>query len=174
MPLNPSTHRKTGPTPIPVAERFWSKVDYHGPVPLHRPDLGPCWVWMGAIGRGGYGNFAADASRASRRSVNAHKWAYGATVGPIPGGLQVCHSCDVRKCVNPGHLFLGTRADNAADMVAKGRHRHKSHQKIQAVGVPEIRARLSEGEPRWSIAEDYGVSVGTIGYIHRNETWRHV
>lgn len=75
-----------------------------------------CWLWTGCIHRLGYGHF-----RVGRKLVSAHRFAYSAFVGPIPEGAVVCHACDVRHCVNPEHLWLGTQQDNVRDMWAKGR-----------------------------------------------------
>jgi hypothetical protein len=77
-----------------------------------------CWLWTGAIAKTeGYGrlNFMRKVWWAHRVSYSLHK-------GSIPKGSSVLHSCDVRKCVNPEHLFLGTQADNVKDMVSKGRY----------------------------------------------------
>jgi hypothetical protein len=93
----------------PIAERFWSKVWI----------TDTCWIWTGAMtaaGELGYGILKVDRSR---RNVLAHRFAYELTHGPIPSGLMVCHTCDVRKCVRPDHLFLGTAKDNVRDAIAK-------------------------------------------------------
>lgn len=89
-----------------VEQRFWSKVQ----------KTDGCWLWMGRTA-GGYGRF----DKPGRVSIAAHKWLWVELYGDVPDGLELCHRCDVRNCVKPGHLFLGTRADNMQDMIAKGR-----------------------------------------------------
>jgi hypothetical protein len=80
--------------------RFWRKVDKDGPVPLLRPDLGPCWLWTGRVKANGYGTFFPS----RRECWSAHRWAYAALVGPIPEGLHLDHLCERPRCVNPAHL----------------------------------------------------------------------
>lgn len=78
-----------------------------------------CWLWQGAMFGNGYGSCAHWGE--GRHLV--HRAAYRLLVGEIPDRLLVLHRCDVRNCVNPDHLFVGTHADNTRDMVAKGRNR---------------------------------------------------
>lgn len=102
-----------------LAARFWPKVNKDGPIPAHRPDLGPCWLWTASLGSNGYGQIGSGGT--DWRPIGAHCASWLLHVGPIPDGLSVLHHCDVKRCVNPPHLFVGTAADNAADMWAKGR-----------------------------------------------------
>lgn len=95
----------------PLEERFWGKVQ--------KSETG-CWLWIGHKTKLGYGIFA-DHEPSRWRIHFAHRISYRLTVGEIPNGLFICHHCDVPACVRPDHLFLGTQADNMADMRRKGK-----------------------------------------------------
>lgn len=81
-----------------VRMRFWSKVVRDGPIPTARPDLGPCWLWIGSISSG-YGNI-----RILGKSLLAHRIAYELANGPIPDGHELDHLCRITNCVRPAHL----------------------------------------------------------------------
>jgi hypothetical protein len=98
------------PTKIPASVRFWTHVE--------KTDT--CWNWTAALnktGGTGYGVFNDGISNC----VRAHRFSWELNCGPIPEGLSVLHKCDNRRCVNPGHLFIGTQLDNMRDRNAKGR-----------------------------------------------------
>lgn len=93
-----------------VQNKFW------GTVALSTPT--DCWLWHGPRLNSGYGVFYGPKGW---DSIPAHRVAWILTNGDIHPGLHVCHTCDVRLCVNPSHLFLGTSRDNIHDMIRKGR-----------------------------------------------------
>jgi hypothetical protein len=78
-----------------------------------------CWPWKGPRDKEGYGVITDD----TRRQIRAHRIAFERINGPIPQGQYVLHHCDNPPCCNPAHLWLGTIADNNADMWSKGRAR---------------------------------------------------
>ena len=125
-----------------------------------------CWVWLGAGKGNGYGHTSARGV-----SVPAHRRAYELFVGDAPAGMDVCHSCDNRSCVNPHHLFLGTRAENMADMKAKGRGAGGTRKHIKEQTVQEIRRRLAQGVPASKIADSLNVNYGTVTSINRGDSY---
>jgi hypothetical protein len=130
-----------------------------------------CWIWTGLIRPDGYG-----ATRLEGREQGAHRAAWKLFRGPIGPGAVVCHKCDVRACVNPAHLFLGTAAENAHDMKTKGRARsgekHGSA-KLTLAQVRRIKALLAKDRMYMSeIALEFGVSQTTIRAIKQGKTWK--
>lgn len=163
-------------TPI-AAERFWARVDKSG----------DCWLWTGIrVKSTGYGLLSLPGDKL----ISAHRIAYEVQVGPIPDGLFVLHHCDNRLCVRGDHLFVGTQAENMADMVRKGRaatgHRQGTwtHPGSRAKGerhgcailtidqVRSIRNRIAHGERQTDIAADFGVSKSTVNAIKAGRIWR--
>lgn len=120
--------------------------------------------------------------------VATHRYAYALFRGPIPKGLLVCHTCDIRLCVNPDHLYLGTAHDNATDAVQRGqaprgdRHYAHLHPEYKRYGSDIWNSRLVEkdvldiigkfgSEPAVMVAKRFGVSAANIRYIRRGVTW---
>lgn len=136
-----------------------------------------CWLWDAADKGNGYGMMRVDG-----RGVFAHRLSYELFVGTIAEGLAVLHRCDVRACVNPEHLFLGTQIDNMQDAKAKGRmvapprSRGEEHptSKLTADAVLEIRRRASQGERQRDIAADFGISQSAVSALVTRRTWGHI
>jgi hypothetical protein len=162
----------TGVERVPLAERFWSKVDKNGPVPEHCPELGPCWVWTGHIRKDGYGAINIDGV-----SELTHRVSYLLNIGPLT--LWALHKCDNRPCVRPDHLFEGTHDDNMADMQTKGRGHSlrgelNGYAKLTDERVREIRRLDAEGWPEILIADEISVHQTTVHRVLAGKTWRHV
>lgn len=101
--------------------RFWSHVEKNGPIPAHRPDLGPCWIWTRYRARG-YGKFGP----AHNNIVLAHRFAYEDQIGAIPEGLTLDHLCFNPPCVNPAHMEPVTMTVNAQRALKVRHHGHAS------------------------------------------------
>lgn len=143
-----------------------------------RIDENGCWIWQKHTHKNGYGRFGIGGGKVD----GAHRVSFRAFVGTTPQGMDVCHKCDVRNCVNPDHLFLGTRSENILDASAKNRV-SRTHQKrgsfhpsakLSESSASEILARLSAGATKASLSREYGVSQRVILLISRGELWKHV
>lgn len=139
---------------------------------IPEPNTG-CWLWLRAPRRPGASHGAVQYNG---RTEYAHRVMFTLTHGPIPSGMVVCHRCDVGACINPDHLFLGTQAENMADMTAKGRRfiptsEEGSGAELSVADVAVIRTRLAAGEKPARIATDFGVHRTTINRIKLGATW---
>lgn len=137
-----------------------------------------CWIWGKSKAWNGYGRFSLGGGKAK----GAHRVSYAVFVGEAIEGLDVCHRCDVRDCVNPEHLFLGTRSENILDASAKNRvsrtHQVKGSKhpssKLTEQDVGQILNRLQSGESKKHLSGVFGVSQRVILLIARGELWKHV
>lgn len=130
-----------------------------------------CWEWEASRNTHGYGQISAGRQDAAGRNVPllAPRVSWELHRGAIPDGLLVCHRCDNPPCVNPDHLFLGTKADNNADMAAKCRTlngERRPQSKLTDSQVVEIRSRFAAGGiTQAALAAEYGVSQSNISLI---------
>lgn len=147
-----------------VESRFWPKV--------HKTEN--CWLWTGAKNSQGYGNFWDGMNY-----IHAHRASWIIKYGDIPSGMCVLHRCDVPLCINPDHLWIGTKGDNNKDRSAKGRNGD-----CACPGTKNGRAKLTEADVRairekyktglyyqYLLAEEYGVVQTTISSITRRRLW---
>jgi hypothetical protein len=146
-----------------VAERFWEKVDKSG----------DCWLWTaGCLTAGGYGSI-----RINGKAERAHRVAYTLTVGPIPDGMLLRHTCDNPKCVNPAHLLFGGKRENTKDALERGQHvvgeKHYKA-KLQNHAIATIRSALAAGVPGKYLAKQFGVDQTTISSIKLGKKWKYV
>ena len=132
------------------------------------------WQWMGTKDSHGYGQMSVNG-----RSVLVHRLIYQIYNGEIPTGMQVLHDCDDPGCVFPGHLHLGTNADNMRERKERGRNADRKGEahgraKITAKQVQDIRARFNGGETQLSLGREYGVNQTQISRIVNRVEWGHV
>ena len=140
-------------------KRFWTRVDSSG---------GPeaCWLWTGYVSENGYGVFSVNG-----RGYKAHRVSYLIEHGRIENDRLVLHRCDVRACVNPAHLFLGTPKDNSQDAVRKGRNtklygEQNGKTKLTRAAVLAIRRICKRGGVyQKTVAKQFGVSEATVSYV---------
>lgn len=144
-----------------------------------------CFELQGTPDSSGYGviKFKGQRSR-------AHRLVKSQLEGRVLSKMElVCHSCDNRLCWNPDHLWIGTHAENSADMKRKGRGTvgrstsswapdrkgdSNPFAKLQSNDVAEIKAKLLIGQPISALAKEYQVHYMTITQIAKGKTWTHV
>lgn len=134
-------------------------------------DENGCWIWTAAVSKSGYGGI-----RFNGKFDGAHRVSYVLFNGQIEKDLCVLHKCDVRLCVNPDHLFLGSRRANSADMVNKGRQaigERVGTSKLCKADVELIRA-LAETQTQQAIADWFGVAQSLISAVVTRKIWSHV
>jgi hypothetical protein len=165
-------------------KRFWSRVN----------KTDNCWEWQGYCMKAGYG--LLQARKISSQPMTTHRIAWELRYGSIPDGLHVLHKCDNPPCVRPGHLFLGTQADNSRDRHRKGRTasgdkngaRTQSHRnsfvrnrgsglsgekhpqsKLTDLQVKKLREEFAAGIKRDTLAKKYGISATHVYRIGANK-----
>lgn len=164
-----------GKKPIPLSERFWNFVNKNGPIV--REELGPCWIWTGAVNDHGYG-VVWD----GKAPCLAHRASWILSHGVIDDAMNVCHCCDNPPCVNSEHLFLGDHLANMQDMAKKGRAvvpglrgEQCYNAKFTEENVREIRASgLSRIESLRFFSQKFNVSESAVSNVLYGAGWKGV
>lgn len=131
-----------------------------------------CWLWQGTVTKHGYGQIRRGGRFEGLES--AHRASWRLYRGPIPDGLWVLHKCDTRACCNPDHLFLGTHADNTADMVAKGRSNRGTKHGLSKLNDNAVLAIREDTRGPTKIAVDHGICRETVRRVKSRAAWAHV
>jgi hypothetical protein len=158
---------------------------------IRRINIDPngCWLWGGHVSKqNGYGAFYQNGTR-----HYVHRFAFQLSKGVVPSGLDVCHECDVRHCVNPNHLYAATRSENIRDMMRKNRagwqkdpEKYKqfgrrvgslkgemnSSSKLNRMDVDVIKYLLEKGCFYTDISKLFGVETASISDIAHGRTWK--
>lgn len=146
----------------PLEQRFWKHVI--------KKNNDECWLWSASTNEpNGYGVI----NDGNGKMISTHRYSWIIHNGEIPNGMAVCHKCDVRTCVNPSHLFVGTQGDNIRDRNQKGRGNHMR-------GETHYKARLTEDDIEFirnssdlqrNLAKRFGVSRSNIAMIQSGRSW---
>lgn len=162
-----------------LAERFWRKVkktDY-------------CWEWIGGKSSKGYG--VIQEGGAGSKSLAAHRLSFELSNGPIPAGLNILHSCDNPRCVNPDHLRAGPQSDNIAEAYEKKRkvspfakveNRYQGPRpSLPGAANPnsrltddDIRAIRASTEKPGIVAKRFNIIPDYVTMIRKRKVWKHV
>ena len=156
----------------------------------HKANESGCWIWTSSTDQDGYGAFVGEA--AGQMFRRAHRWSWAHHNNQrVPLGAHICHTCDNPRCVNPAHLFLGTKGDNNSDMITKGRGRMGQHAapaidcayqrgeshhaaRLTVEIVRAIRADRARGLSYSAIASRHQISTPHAFKIVTRKLWNHV
>ncbi len=150
--------------------RFFSKVQ----------KTATCWIWL-AGKMDGYG-WLRD--KCTKKSIRAHKWLKTRIFGPVPEGKECCHTCNVRACVNPDHIYYGTRAENMRDIVKDKGHNWSrfprkgiDHARSILTEAQELEIRRLHEEFKWGgvkISRFLGLNRHTVDNVLYRIRWTHL
>jgi len=145
----------------PLIERFMDRVE---------KQADGCWYWTGSTAANGY----ANVKKALWGESYVHRWSYIHHKGPIPEGMMIRHTCDVRHCVNPAHLIPGYSVDNVHDMLQRnpdGCHRAFTPEQVQ-----EIRAAYTSAPfpSNTELAARHGISATAMSNLTSGRTYAYV
>ena len=149
---------------------FWDRVNSQ----IKENHAWGCLEFTGCKDECGYGRINRDG-----KLVRLHRAVWERDHGHIPAGMVVMHSCDNPCCLEPEHLFLGTQAENVADMDRKGRRRtpigsQQPQAKLTEASVRVVKQRLKDGATCAALAREYGVSDAAIRNVKKGRRWTHV
>lgn len=154
---------------LPTEDIFWRNIV----PPKHKND---CWLYKSVqrCKSSGYGMIYIN-----QRYYSAHRFSWELYNGRIPKGKFCLHRCDIRNCVNPDHLFLGTNKDNMRDKVKKGRanvpYGEKHHGSIINDNIAKkIKLNIKKGISAPEIAKNFNISKGIVFAIKSGKCWKHV
>jgi hypothetical protein len=153
------------PGKVPDEYTLSERLDHYS---MPEPNTG-CHLWIGSLDIGGYGMIFYG-----RKSVVAHRVAWERVHGPIPEGMYVCHKCDVRSCINPDHLFLGTAKDNMQDAARKNRMPKGESQANSKLTGGQAISIFNDDRIARLIASDYNIGTTAVYSIKNGRTWSHL
>lgn len=131
-------------------DRFLNKVE--------KIPFTDCWIWAGALKPNGYGDFYLNG-----KVQTAHRASYQLFIGSIDKSVDICHKCDLRHCVNPNHLFAGSRSENMKDASNKGRLGHR----VAKLSYEQSQIIKESSEKNYLLAQKYNVSQNIISRIKK-------
>jgi hypothetical protein len=131
--------------------------------------VGDCWIWQRSTNGGTYGKLKFNG-----KTYSTHRMSYTLFKGEIPEKMWVCHSCDVMRCINPDHLFIGTASDNANDALLKNRRYQNSREsnhfsKLSSIQVEEVKLLKNDGFTYERLSRIFKISVTQLVRIVKNK-----
>lgn len=151
-----------------VSDKFFEKIAY---------GMSDCWYWIGCKDSSGYGRVLGT------KENFAHRLSWRLFHGEIPEEKKVLHKCDVRCCVNPEHLFIGTQKENMIDASLKGKLLNRTilfgeknpMRKLSGEDVMKMRQIYSKGNTSYKrISKEFNISTMTAYRAINNQSWSHI